>query len=85
MSDLYREFTGDADLSDDGLLAVEMRYPDDKPRIRLKPVKPVAAMMWCRTHGSHFHGAGGDGRGVGGTVPTDDTCEWFGCVLVADE
>ena len=38
MSDLYRVFTDDADLPDDGLLAVAMRNPDEKPRIRLVPV-----------------------------------------------
>ncbi len=38
MSDLYQIFDSDEDLPDDGLLAVEMRNPDEKPRIRLVPV-----------------------------------------------
>ena len=37
---LYREFTDNADLPDYGLLAVEMRNPNDKPRIRLVPIEP---------------------------------------------
>ncbi len=38
MSDLYQIFDSDEDLPDDGLLAVEMRNPEEKPRIRLVPV-----------------------------------------------
>ncbi len=38
MTGLYRLADADEDLPDDGLLAVEMRNPDEKPRIRLVPV-----------------------------------------------
>ena len=48
---LYRLFDDDADLPEDGLLAVEMRNPDEKPRIRLVPVtateiQEMAYSLW---------------------------------------
>ncbi len=39
MTTFYREAAGDEDLPDDGLLAVELRNPDEKPRIRLVPIE----------------------------------------------
>ena len=38
MPDFYRLATDDEDLPDDGLLAVTMQEPYEKPRIRLVPV-----------------------------------------------
>ncbi len=51
MMNLYRLFDDDADLPDNGLLAVEMRNPDEKPRIRLVPVtdaeiQEMAYALW---------------------------------------
>ena len=39
MTRFYRLASDDEDLDDDGLLAVEMRNPDEKPRIRLVPIE----------------------------------------------
>jgi hypothetical protein len=37
MTRFYRLADNDKDLPEDGLLAVELRNPDEKPRIRLVP------------------------------------------------
>ncbi len=38
MTGFYRLAADDEDLDDDGVLGVEMRNPDEKPRIRLVPM-----------------------------------------------
>ena len=57
---LYRVFDDDADLPDDGLLAVEMRNPDEKPRIRLVPVTAtevteMAYSLWQAEQMDEYH------------------------------
>lgn len=39
MTTFYRLARSDEDLDDDGVLGVEMRNPDEKPRIRLVPIE----------------------------------------------
>ena len=60
MNDLYRVFTDDADLPEDGLLAVELRNPNEKPRIRLVPVTAqeiteMAYSLWQAEQMDEYH------------------------------